>query len=285
MKQKFLNKNLVVYGRTFKLLVKSYLKSSETYLFLVAVPIVFSIFLYVFTSSFMSVSVRPPLIGSIILLPALSCVFLINTILADWKDSIIIKRIRTSGLTTSGFLLLFYLVNIVFIFIPITISLISVAIIDKIFNLDNLKEFFIQINNSPINYFGLFLSALFITLIGLSISILIVGQIKKRVYADIVLILILVFMLLTSDAMFDPIKMKKNLIYNLIGYINPIKYAVWSVFMFSSSSVTESLNIELIMPTDGYIFFNKWWQPFLSSFVLSTSITLISLVTFNINRK
>ncbi|AVP49587.1 hypothetical protein [Williamsoniiplasma luminosum] len=271
--------------RTFILMFKTYLKTPETYLFLIIFPILLSILSYAIISQFFVKEVRPPLIGGVIAIGCLSSIFLINTILADWKDSILIKRIRMSGLTNNGFLLAFYLVNLCFVFLALFTSIFAIWIIDLVFKLKNLTTFFEQLNVYWLNYLGFIFGYILLAITTLSLGTLIVGKIKKRIIADIILVILILYILLVSDLILDPAIMKKNLFYNILGYINPIKYIVWLIFMFSSSMIQSPENIEFITPTDGMVFLKYLWQGLLFSIIICISISGFSFLFFNINRK
>ncbi|PPE05983.1 hypothetical protein [Williamsoniiplasma lucivorax] len=280
-----INNKFTTQTRTIGLMFKTYLKSSETYLFLIVFPILLTILAYAIISLFFASEVRPPLMGGIISIGCLGSMFLVNTILADWKDSILIKRIRMSGLTNNGFLLAFYFINICFVLLAFCSSLFSVWLIDKIFQLKNLMTFIEQLNDYWLNYLGFIFSYILLVTTALSLAILIVGKIKKRLIADIVLALLILYILMVSDLILDPAIMKKNLFYNILGYVDPIKYIVWLIFMFSSSMINSPENIELIMPTDGLVFLKYLWQGLVFSMIISVSITTLAFLFFSINRK
>ncbi|WP_157705334.1 hypothetical protein [Spiroplasma corruscae] len=123
-------------------------------------------------------------------------------------------------------------------------------------------------------FFNNLLLLLFITIFVVTISSLS----KKRSIALLYLILFFIYSICFSDSIMDANLLNKNIVYVIIGYLNPIKYFIWTNMLITSYTFIDFYGITQIISdyfNGGYAPFYNLWMTLLPSLLFITVIAFV----------
>ncbi|WP_026389317.1 hypothetical protein [[Acholeplasma] multilocale] len=274
--------------RVLTSLLKSTLKTPETYIFMFVIPVILSLILYFFASNMGRDGIRPAIMSIIPFTPGLGAMLLVNFLMGEWKSSIFLKRIKMSGISKKTFIIQLWatIVIVSLLFFPFVFS--TLFITDAIDPNDSTINFVKSIVEEGNFYtlLGWLLSySMFVTL-SILISLLISGAVNKRAHSEALIAIYILLVIFLSDMFFDPLQFQDNMVYMAFGYLMPHKYIIWSSFMFAANVHISPDNVELIIPSiDSMFLFNEIWQPMLFSLIIIGGFAPLTYLSFKYDSK
>lgn len=211
------------YWGLFKLIGKSFYRNPRGPLFLYIVPVFFLIlFYYVFLGSEFNEGGKVSLLFSYLLLPGLTILTSLAPAIVEWKNSVFLKRIDTTGVRKSLFLLslwsFYFLVGLSGIFCQFLFAL---AIGNKIF-----------INHlATINWGYFFLGVFYTIILAIAIATLLGGLFSNEGLMQGLMMMIYFLSIFLSGIMLYPTLYETNEFLRIFTYLIPQKYASFLLLM------------------------------------------------------
>lgn len=279
-----LKKTAGIFNNLLLLISKSYFRNARGPLFMFVVPTFFTVlFFFILGNKF---SGHMSLYGYM-LLPALTIMTSLAPAIVEWKNSVFLKRIDTTGVKKSMFLgalwsfyvILGFVAFIFMIIISLILSLIAAPSQDEIGFKGTLIESF-----AKINWGFLILSLLLVMLTTIGIATLFGGLFNNEGSMQGIIMMVYFFSLFLSGIMLPPVMFEKSQFMIGFTYIIPLKYAVF-LFLYATQGFVDasgwnsSFNnheINGIYIQD----FSATWQPILGAILIIVALFITTTFTF-----
>lgn len=222
----------------FKIIAASVLKNLRTYLYVIILPLFFMTVLFLYQYNNTATEIKLSRIVSFMHIPAFMLIFLVNITIAEWKNSVFLKRIHSAGVSKVNFLLSLA----IFIFIlgigSVLIGFGYILFFGKIY----LKSIHIFNQLSLISvggWIGTWLGIFMTIGISITIGIITSGLLKSVALSQSITTLFVLFAMTFSDNFLDPEAMANSKVTAAISYFVPYKYSVWTSFLFATDGIAN----------------------------------------------
>ncbi|WP_342269264.1 hypothetical protein [Spiroplasma endosymbiont of Aspidapion aeneum] len=222
-------------GKNIVMLFASSFKSLRTYLIAFLIPIGFLLMLMLYQTHSGLNQIRIAQLIGYSLIPCFFVIFLINLTIAEWKSSVFLKRIHTSGVSKRNFFISSIIFGLITGILMYCVGLFFIYIIGIVFIRDPLDS---SINLSyawRLLSFESWLSIIFgmilTNLVSILCGIIFSGICKSVSLSQSISILFVAYAIVFSDNFLNPmtIAVSKNLV--LFSYLNPFKHTVWTSYL------------------------------------------------------
>ncbi|QGS51938.1 ABC transporter permease [Spiroplasma tabanidicola] len=273
-------KKLLVFKQLFKLIAKAFFKNVRGPLFSYVIPIFFTTIFYFLFSGQITTNKGSAILGYIAL-PCLTILTSLSASIVEWKNSVFLKRIDTTGISKKNFIFciwsFYFLVSWSGVFLEILAGL-AIGRNDVIELYKNLDW----------GYFILAISL--ITLMAIGIATLIGGNLSDDGANQGISMIVYFITIFFSGVMLDP------RLYESVGsaryftYFIALKYPV-AILLFSQYKDGNwndaGFNTGRWNPLEDAKFhdFTSTWQPVLGSLLIVIALFVISALTFKWNKK
>ncbi|ARU91400.1 ABC transporter ATP-binding protein [Spiroplasma clarkii] len=220
----------------FKIIASSILKNLRTYLYVIIIPIFFLTALFIYQNTNLASEIKISRIVSFLHVPGFMLIFLVNVTIAEWKNSVFLKRIHSAGVSKVNFLISMAIFIFVLGIVSVLISFGYLLILSQIF----FKSLHVTAQLRLISFGGWIATwyGVFLT-IGISITLGIItsGLLKSVALSQTITTLIILFSLIFSDNFLGPEFVGKDKYLTAISYFLPYKYSVWTSFIGASDGL------------------------------------------------
>ncbi|AHI53452.1 ABC transporter ATP-binding protein [Spiroplasma sabaudiense Ar-1343] len=272
--------NLAVFANIFGLVRKSFFRNPRGPLFMFVVPIFFMIMFFAVIGNNASGGMA---LYAYMLLPSMTILTSLAPAIVEWKNSVFLKRIDTTGVKKGVFiaaLWVFYLlVSIVALVIMLTTGLLVSLIITPPLGRDPELQTFVK-TMSMVNWGAFIGSSILVSLTSIGLATLLGGLFNSDGALQGVVMMIYFFSIFFSGIMLPPevIESSKGMI--IFTYFIPHKYSVF-LFLFATQGAIaqgwdSSFNNHIGIGRD----FTATWQPVLGALLIITALFLITAFTF-----
>ncbi|AOG61035.1 ABC transporter permease [Spiroplasma helicoides] len=274
----FIKKNnfLAVFGKLYMLIQKSYFKNVRGPLFTYVVPIFFTVMLYLlFKDTFNKGNPASALLGYFAL-PSLWVIVSLSSTIVEWKNSIFLKRVETTGINKPLFI-----TTIALFYFMVTWTGVIVELIVG-FSLDSEHA---KILYKEMNWGYFFLAVCMLILVAISIGILLGGLMNDEGLSQGVSLIIYFICMFFSGIMLDPRLYEGTEGLRIFTYFVPLKYPV-AILLFSQyqkgSWDTAGFNIGRWDERETPLFkdFTQTWQPVLGSILIISTLFTLGIFMF-----
>ncbi len=281
MKSFSLKSKLNTFFAVFYILNKSFFKTAKGIVYTIVLPLVFMVmFKFIFQTivfvpgdDVINEKIKQINLLSYTLLPLATMFILCSSSIVEWKNSVFLKRIDSSGISKLSFIFSLWLF---YSFISLIGFLLLFA-----FSFALGQEKYVSALKD-MNWNFIILGILLISLMSISLSIFLGGinsniGVLQGIVLGIFFISIFMSGMLLSPAMFE-----KSDITRYITYIIPFKHAVF-VFLYGAYGGGSMTAPEAIYNHSGYsrgYDYTEIWQPIIISLGLILIFLLVSLKTF-----
>ncbi|AOG60500.1 ABC transporter ATP-binding protein [Spiroplasma helicoides] len=262
----------------------SVLKNFRTYVYVIFMPIFFML-IYLWYSG-KSSDLHNVNIFLYMCWPTFAIVFLVNTTVSEWKNSVFLKRIHSAGVSRMNFFVSLYVFNFLLSVLSIMIGFVVLIIASYTYLKSDNYSFFQKIGFwSFREWMGIIYSLCLSTCISISLGIIISGLINSIALSQSITILVVLFNIVFSDCLLslDLLAISKPL--NILSYFAVHKYSVWTGIISSSFERKENAFWNAARPVFYTSFGFKMWIASLTGFICSTGLIVGSYFSFRWNNK
>ncbi|ATZ20468.1 ABC transporter permease [Mesoplasma lactucae] len=247
------------FNSTFVLIAKSWIKDPSGIISLFVIPTFYFVIFYFLLRNKYSQS----LIGYL-MLPPLTVITTLGTGLINWKNSVFLKRIDTTGISKTTFLLSLWTFNLLVGLLGVCVQIIVGLIIAQGDAVD-------QYNS--MNWGWFILGTIFISLMSIGLATLIAGIFSSQSMVQGVTMIIYFLSLFLSGIMIP---------YTTIGSVKALRIiSYFTPYMYGNAVTSKSIESAWQMfdgPT--YQVFTEIWQPCVASAGIIVALFAITTMTF-----
>ncbi|AXK51257.1 ABC transporter permease [Spiroplasma alleghenense] len=277
-----LKRSLNIFGNLFVLISKSFFRNARGPLFMFIVPIFFMIMFFGIIGNKASggQSLYPYM-----LLPSLTILTSLAPAIVEWKNSVFLKRIDTTGVKKGMFLaalwLFYLLISLVALVVMFVVALIFGLIIKSP---EGMPSFISTLNK--INWGWLLLATMLVSLTSIGLATLFGGLFSSEGAMQGVVMMVYFLSIFFSGIMLDPSLIETSKGMMIFTYFIPHKYSV-SLFLYATqgsinSGWDSSFNNH---ESFGGQNFTSTWQPILGAILIITALFVITSFTFKWSAK
>ncbi|WP_338971251.1 ABC transporter permease [Spiroplasma endosymbiont of Panorpa germanica] len=277
-----LKRSLNVFKNLFLLISKSFFRNARGPLFMFIVPIFFMI---MFFSVIGNKSSGGQSLYPYLLLPSLTILTSLAPAIVEWKNSVFLKRIDTTGVKKGMFLgalwLFYLLVSLVALVVMFIVALIIGEIIKSP---EGTKSFASTL--SQINWGWLILATILVSLTSIGLATLFGGLFNSEGAMQGIVMMVYFFSIFFSGIMIDPSVVETSKGMMIFTYFIPHKYSVFLFLYATQGSINSgwdsSFNNHVAF---GGKDFTATWQPILGATLIIAALFLITVFTFKWSAK
>ncbi len=235
-------------------------------------------------------NIYPPMLINFLALNIVLCAFFTIPILLNWKNSIILKRIKINGVSKFHFILVLYLIFIPLFMISVLFNMLIFFILTKL-GIHVLQSFlspiidFVNVSLGNFTAYTLIISFFILVMFAMflfSILLIVIFKMNKNSYIRLTLFGFLLFTLIFSDIIVNSQMSSQWEWMVIIGYFSPGRYFMWFALFINSYANIDPLGMtQIIDYVSGQASFPKMWIPSLISIILLSISTPISFKLFN----
>ncbi|ASZ09410.1 ABC transporter permease [Mesoplasma chauliocola] len=276
-----IKKQTSIFKNLTSLVYKSFTKEPRSIIFMLVVPIFFSVmFFFIFGK-------EGKTLFNYALLPCLTVLTSLTPAIVEWKNSVFLKRIDITGVKKSMFIasiwLVYLLAGIFFYLVVLSFNtILSIATLGT----GSENTFISSFNSIKIGY--LFLSIILICATSIALATLFGGIANSSGSIQGVVMMVYFFSIFLSGIMLPTQSLFKSEGMVIFTYFIPHKYPVFLyMYSFSQTGWTEILpNDQWIIPTQAATFqgavnsFTASWQPIVGSLGILTALFTLTTFTF-----
>ncbi|QBQ08030.1 ABC transporter permease [Spiroplasma gladiatoris] len=275
------NKSKIAF-QLFRLISKSFYKNFRGPIFTYVVPVFFTIIFYYLFSSDLVVNKGSAILGYVVL-PCLTTIINLSGSIVEWKNSIFLKRMETTGISRKTFILTIWLFYFLVGFSGVCLELIIGLIIGG----NDVIELYKNMN------WGFFILAVsLICLMSIGLATLLGGNLNDEGANQGIALMIYFLCIFFSGVMLDPRLYESTTALRIFTYFIPLKYPVF-LLLFSQYSDGDWKNAGFNNgiwdnrqnPEPLYQNFTSTWQPIVGAILIIGLLFLISTLTFKWHRK
>ncbi|AOG60981.1 hypothetical protein SHELI_v1c10340 [Spiroplasma helicoides] len=262
------------YKHIFSLFFKNIFVNFKTYIFCWVIPAAIFIILTLLSFKNKSGVLLPPLIMNYLSISVYFSAFFVGILVIDWKKRNYLVKLRLGNLNTTNFLSILFLNNLIIVAGSFLINL-------GIYNIMVYSEWtritykLLQNINGPV-WSLFFINMLFMLLFLTAGVMLLTSASKKAAINFLSIALFVVLLMMFSDSVIDPDIMNSNTFTYALGFLNPIKYFVWTGMLFTSYSFYDKMGISQIMPLESpHIPFNNLLPTVLPSILFLVGMIIL----------
>ncbi|AVN62646.1 ABC transporter permease [Mesoplasma coleopterae] len=268
-KQSSVFKNLTL------LVYKSFIKEPRSIIFMLVVPIFFSVmFFFIFKGK--DETVTGALLFNYALLPCLTVLTSLTPAIVEWKNSVFLKRIDITGVKKSMFIasiwLVYLLAGLFFYFVVLSFNLIfSIAVLGTGAKNDFINQF------KVINFGYLFLAIILICATSIALATLFGGIANSSGSIQGVVMMVYFFSIFLSGVMLPAQSLFTSKGIVIFTYFIPHKYPVFLyMYAFNAEGWKNSTQ-----STQGLVkSFTDVWQPIVGSLAILAGLFTLTTFTF-----
>ncbi|AUB31553.1 hypothetical protein [Spiroplasma floricola] len=283
---RFLNESIMLWNN-LKVISISVLKNLRTYLYIFVLPLAFITAAIFYRTQGGSSEVRVAQIAGFFQISSFFIIFLVNITISEWKNSVFLKRIHSSGVSKTNFLIsitLFnFLIGIVSFLVNFAYILILLTFVIKSTSTQKPLSSELELIDS-MGWSGVVLSLIFTLLISIFLGTVISGVFKSVALSQTITTFFILFSIVFSDNFLSPEVM--GTVKGLVGvsYLVPYKHSIWIGYLMISNGAKD-----LIYPpvtTRLFLSFNLiTWLPILTSIIYTSLLGVGAYFTFKWNAK
>lgn len=232
----------------------------------------------------MLTNMYPPMFMNFMLVNIFTGVIFSVSIILNWKNSILIKRLKANRteLTTLNFVILL-------IFVPIILISILISILFYYF----LSTFgvrssafsgitaFLQMsfgNFSTYTYILSFFVYFILSVFLMTVNLLVIFNLKNNGVIRSVLYLWIILSIVFGETIFNTQTSSTWAWYRYIGYLSPTRYFAWFLLFINSYANIDSMGLtQIIDGIFGTASFNSMWVPSMISILFTTILIALTL--------
>ncbi|WP_027063419.1 ABC transporter permease [Mesoplasma seiffertii] len=273
-----LKKNTGIFTNLFKLVSKSFFRNPRGPLFMFIVPVFFMILFYFVLPQQGNIGASS--LFGYTLLPALTILTSLAPAIVEWKNSVFLKRIDTTGVKKGMFLgaiWLFYLV--VSLGALVFMILVAMAV-----GSGNSQMTFIS-SMKNVNWPLMILATIFVALTSIGIATLLGGLFSSEGGMQGIVMMIYFFSIFFSGIMIPPQVLMNSKFMIIFTYFVPHKYAVF-LFLFAVQGKAAGWDSSFNKyPEINMQNFTATWQPVLGSILIIVTLFVATTLTFKWSAK
>ncbi|ASP28457.1 ABC transporter ATP-binding protein [Spiroplasma corruscae] len=281
----YFTKSVSNFRNNFIIISLSILKNFRTYVYVILIPIAFLMIYSWYTNAYKG-DFKPPELFKYMVIPSFAIIFLVNTTVSEWKNSVFLKRIHSAGISRINFFVSLYIFNFLLGIASFLISVTVMSIISLIYFKPSNGTFFSLLGLLEFNDWVGMLYSLFLCIsISVSIGVIISGLINSIALSQSITLIFVLFSIVFSDCFLpiDLLSLSKPLTY--MSYFVPHKHSVW-VGLISASSQEVSWAFENPERPGRIISFGfNLWIPCVTAFLYSTLLLVSGYFSFGWNTK
>ncbi|AKU79772.1 hypothetical protein [Spiroplasma turonicum] len=272
------------FKNNFIIISLSILKNFRTYVYVILIPIAF-LMIYVWYNSNTGVY-RPPKIFLYLTLPTFAIIFLVNTSVSEWKNSVFLKRIHSAGISRINFFVSLYVFNFILGIISFFVSFLVLMLISLIY---------FKPSTGPVSeliglwtfkdWMGIMYSLLLSISISISLGVIISGLINSVALSQSITLVVVLFSVVFSDCLLPLELLSKSKALTYMSYIVPHKHSVWTGIIAAASEIPKLAYENPNSPSLVISFGFKLWIPCLTAFLYSTLLIIGGYYSFSWNNK
>ncbi|AKU80038.1 ABC transporter permease [Spiroplasma turonicum] len=272
--------SFLISTQLFKLIGKSFYKNVRGPLFTYVVPLFFTTLFYFLFSKENSTNKGSTILGYLAL-PCLTTITSLSSSIVEWKNSIFLKRVDTTGISKKNFVFSLWLFYFLVGWSGVIIEILAGMIIGG----KDVIELYKDMN------WGIFILAIsLIALMAIGIATLIGGNVKDSGASEGIAMIIYFTCIFFSGVMLDPRLYESVEGVRIFSYLIPLKYPValllysqynsidWNKAGFNIGSWVDNGDVK-------YENFTSTWQPLLGAILIIVLLFIISSLTFKWNNK
>ncbi|ASP28501.1 ABC transporter permease [Spiroplasma corruscae] len=275
-----LKQNTLIFTQLFKLIAKSFFKNVRGPLFTYIIPIFFTTLFY-FLFSKENSSNRGSAILGYLALPCLTILTSLSTSIVEWKNSILLKRIDTTGISKKNFVFCLWLFYFLIGWSGVVVEIIAGLAIGT----SDVIELY---KNMNWGYFILAISLIALMTIGL--ATLIGGNFSDSGATEGTAMIIYFICIFFSGIMLDPRLFESVNGVRIFTYFIPLKYPV-ALLLFSQFSKGDWNHAGFNTGNwndngdANYHVFTSTWQPLLGAILIIVLLFILTSLTFKWHKK
>ncbi|AKX34392.1 ABC transporter permease protein [Spiroplasma litorale] len=274
-----IKQNMLVFTQLFKLVGKSFYKNMRGPLFTYIIPIFFTtLFYFLFSSSYSS---KGTAILGYVALPCLTILTSLSSSIVEWKNSIFLKRVDTTGISKKSFVLCIWVFYFLVGWSGVLVELVAGIAIGQ----NDVLELYKNMN------WGYFILAIsLINLMTIGIATLIGGNLSDSGANEGISMIIYFICIFFSGIMLDPRLYETSEGIRIFTYFIPLKYPV-SLLLFSQYKKGDwnSAGFNTGRWDDNqpitFADFTSTWQPVVGSLLIIVFLFVITSLTFKWHKK
>ncbi|QHX36733.1 ABC transporter permease [Spiroplasma sp. BIUS-1] len=277
-------KQLSIFNNLSLLLTKSFIKEPKSIIFMIFVPIFFSV-MFFFIMGAKVEGQKYGILFSYTLLPSMTCLTLLAPAVVEWKNSVFLKRIDITGIKKSMFIAALWFVYLVAGIISFFIMMIFNLIFSEISRLmDSTNELSFAQLLGKVNWGYMLLSMILITLTSIALATMFGGLFSSVGSMQGMIMMIYFFSIFLSGIMLPPEAFETSKGMIIFTYFIPHKYSVflflyatrgWADKGWDSGFNNHNVNGEFIGRD-----FSATWQPVLGALMILALLFTITTFTF-----
>lgn len=262
----FNNLNLLVY--------KSFIKEPRSIIFMLIVPIFFSVMFFFIFKGNESAPFKGALLFNYALLPCLTVLTSLTPAIVEWKNSVFLKRIDITGVKKSMFIasiwLVYLLAGLFFYILVLCFNLVfSIVVLGTGVNNDFLYSF------KTINFGYLFLSIILICATSIALATLFGGIANSSGSIQGIVMMVYFFSIFLSGVMLPAQALFTNKGIVIFTYFIPHKYPVFLYMYAFNSNGWINGSVQGLEKS-----FTAIWQPIVGSFAILAVLFTLTTFTF-----
>ncbi|AOG60979.1 hypothetical protein SHELI_v1c10320 [Spiroplasma helicoides] len=272
------------FNSCIKYLFKTSLSSVYTYAYIIVLPVLFEVFMYIyFIQPYISAD-RAIVIGPILFFSMIIPMLFVTNIIVTYRETIFLKQLKNFGVSNLMFLGTLLLIFLVYAFVALIVSSILLVILDAATKSNKVIECITTMISQPsflVIIINLLLNATVIYLLGVILS----GFISNIYLVQGLSLIILAFLFASGDYFID-YEFSQNQYYQGISYLSIQKYFNWIYYMAYTKSFDGGKRVYLIAYNIGSIIpFKNVYAPLFSMICIAPFQGYISYASFNLSFK
>ncbi|WP_339020152.1 hypothetical protein [Spiroplasma endosymbiont of Atherix ibis] len=283
---RFKSESLMVWNN-LKVISISVLKNLRTYLYIFVLPMTFITAEIFYRTQGGHSEVKIAQIAGFFQISSFFIIFLVNITISEWKNSVFLKRIHSSGVSKTNFLIsitLFnFLIGIVSFLVNFAYILILLTFVIKSTSTQKPLVTELELMDS-MGWTGVVLSLIFTLLISIFLGTIISGIFKSVSLSQTITTFFILFSIVFSDNFLSPEVMGTVKGLAVVSYFVPYKHSIWISYLMIANGAKD-----LIYPsvtTRLYLSFNLiTWLPIITSILYTTLLASGAYFTFKWNVK
>lgn len=288
-----LKKQFHIFNNLALLIYKSFIKEPKSIIFMIFVPIFFNIMFFFI----MGAKIQGEKYASLFaytLLPSLTCLTLLAPAVVEWKNTVFLKRIDTTGIKKSMFVaalwLVYLIAGIIAFFLMMIFNLIFCEL-HKLMTKSNATSFASLLDD--VNWGYLLLSVVLITLTSIALATMFGGLFSLVGSMQGMIMMVYFFSIFLSGIMLPPEAFETSKGMIIFTYFIPHKYSVF-LFLYATRGWSDQkwdsgFNTHYKDPATKTDFigqdFSATWQPVLGALLILIAIFAITSLTFKWSAK
>ncbi|AOG60852.1 ABC transporter permease [Spiroplasma helicoides] len=275
-------RNSLIFFQLFRLIGKAFYKNVRGPLFTYIIPIFFTTIFYFLFSSNNSSNKGSTLLGYIAL-PCLTILTSLSASIVEWKNSIFLKRMDTTGISKKNFILCIWIFYFMVGWSGVVVELLAGMAIGREDVIDLYKT---------MNWWFFILAISLINLMSIGIATLLGGNLSDDGANQGISMIIYFICIFFSGVMLDPRLYETSDGIRIFSYFIPLKYPV-ALLLFSQIEDGDWSNAGFNtgrwdvtrQPEPKFQDFTDTWQPVVGAILIIIALFVITALTFKWHKK